>query len=199
MITIKPAIAILENFRRSSLGRALLPMGTGLGLPLPYVLGRRPYMIIPLLERGNVDQAKIENRVPVKKPVGELRFDLLSGRLVKFQLYTCDDPLPSAIDIETYAWFPPRAVLSEGWTRDKYQQEIEKLYAQMGDAANSLLSGDTYSASVKKFLEQFKRLLPSGLERYYPQILGSASILSPSGTKGDNLSPKTTPFDQPGS
>ena len=199
MNTIKPAKAIVDGFRSSSLGRALLPMGTAMGLPLPYISNERPYMMLPILERGTTDSTKDETRLPIKKPVGEVRFDLLSGRLVKFQIYTCDDPLPEVSDSAIYAWFPPRAVLTEKWTQDEYQQQMDLLYGQLNEATSALLTNESNSKALKQFLGQFKRLLPSGLERYYPRVLGSASILHSARANEDRVSPRTTPFDQPGS
>lgn len=195
MRTLKPAKAIVDGFRRSSLGRALLPMGTAIGLPLPYISNARAYMIVPLIERSTVNSSDDELRLPVKKPVGELRFDLLNGRLVKYHLYACDDPMPEVTDSVVYAWFPPRAVISAKWTQDQYQMQLDKLYSLLNKAVPALLKRDLNSEDIRHFLEQFRRLLPSGLERFYPRVLGSDSILLSANKTGDEASSRTTPFD----
>lgn len=195
MTSIKPVQAILDNFRRSSLGRSLLPLGTTTGLPFPYVRKERPYILLPLIEKAESDVAKDEKRLPIKKPVGEVRFDLWNGRLVKYQLYLCDDPLHQEPDNSVYAWFPPGPAIQEGWTKSKYEEQLALLYELLPEAVLVLLHDGSSSGGINRFLTQFYRLLPSGLEKFYKAILDETSFSIGTHSTRNSHPPIHTPFD----
>jgi len=195
MTSIKPVRAILDSFRRSTLGRLLLPLGTTTGLPFPYVSKKRPFILLPLIEKAETKMAVDEKRLPIKKPVGELRFDLWNGKLIKFQIYLCDDPLQQVPDNDIYAWFPPTAVIQEGWTKSKYEEQLALLYELLQEASIMLLRNDPCSEEVNRFLTQFYRLLPSGLHKFYEAVLNETSFPIGAQSNRDSHPPALTPFD----
>jgi hypothetical protein len=187
---------IVASFRKTETARTLLSLGTALGLPVPYLEGSRLYILLPLLER--LEQLEEHERVPLRKPVGELRFDSLSGRLTKFQLYQCEDPMPDFPWNDPFTWFPPRVVIEHSWSRDRFLEEQSELFARLDDIIKAVKLGKKSDSNILgRFKDQFSLLVESEMIEYYRTVVrGNLIVPDLLSNEGDAI-PKgpMTPFD----
>lgn len=188
----------IEKLRKSETGRLLIPLGVGIGLPVPYISLERFYVIIPLLEKMRSQIIQVDDKIPVRKPVGEIRFDVANGQLVKFQLYRCDDPIPEIPWDKPYSWFPPSIVIDKKWSRLQYQSKCSELFRRIDDLFQVWNeSKQINNELINQYQVILGLLIDPNMYSYYQRVIQS-NIIGSDGLRiceSKNADVPLTPFD----
>jgi len=182
------SLSHIKKFRRSELGAQLLPLGTAVGLPVPYKAGNRFYIFIPLLEKFSSKSDNADERMPLKPPVGEIRLDALNGKLTKFSLYFCEEREFSTDSDEPFCWFPSDTIMKEQWTREKYEEMKESLYHHI----DKMVQNGFTDPHKDSFASLFQKMIPEPLLKYYQKKIDLDWLGSSTPPKQEG---PLTPFD----
>ena len=182
---------LIDELKKSEAGRQLIPLKTGFGLPAVYLAGKRLLVVLPLLQRTG--KPGPTGQVELKKPVGEVRFDLAATRLTKFQLYLTDDPLPEISWDAPFAQFPPPAVIEKRWTREDYYRERNVLFQSVDSLTRRWVEKGRFDErDLRAYKRQFHVLLELGMLPYYEAIVPEGLYRA-----GSRRSPQRNSHDAP--
>jgi len=157
---------LISNFKKN-IGNRIIPLGVGLGLPYLYEKSNNLLILIPLLEKL---KDRDHESIFLRKPVGEIRFELRSKSLIQFQLYSYNDPLNMIGWDEEFAVYPPAIVNIQNWNKKKYFDERNKLFSLLDDVYDCWSKAIIYSDKMRLYKLKFDELLEEGLGRYYSLI-----------------------------
>jgi len=187
----KPSYNQVSAFRKSQLGIKLIPLGSALGLPLPYLSAKRVYIFIPFLEKFTQSKSDQSKRLPMNRPSGEIRIDALSGKLARFELYKSGNQLTLIPNNKPFYWFPTDTVLHEKWSREKYKKNSKELYLQI----DNMLEKGFNDSNQTNFGNIFFQMVPKPLIEYYLSRVPNDWLLKSIPTVQKKNTGPMTPFD----
>jgi hypothetical protein len=158
---------MIANFKKTT-GRHLIPIGVGFALPLLYEKSGKLFLIIPLIEKLKTNP---DGSVSLKKPVGELRFELSSQKMILFKIYFYDDPLQGYDWKTEFAKFPPGIAIRQTWSREKYNIERDTYYSLIDTVYENWKEKKYYSDKTAILKSKFNELTEDGMEKFYNSIV----------------------------
>lgn len=157
---------LLGNIKKE-IGKYYIPLGTGMGLPYLYENKTGLFVLIPLIQKNKINNDGI---ISIRKPIGEIRLDLFSGKMVLFRLYYPDDPFKNYKINEDFAYFPPLIAQTNKWDRNKYNEEREKYLSLIDEICEYKKANKYFDDRVNLVQMKFDELSEDGMDKFYKTI-----------------------------